>query len=123
MKKLTLLGSLILAGCATAPKAEHFTPPSALPVIHSVQRLRPIVDKTPEGRAAIADLDATLTKYQDQVEAQSKELIKAQEDAVYWHDKQIKALRELWLWRSIALASVLAVVGYIGLKTSWRFFL
>ena len=71
-------------------------------------------------------LDATyksLLDYSIKVDDLSKQLAKAQDDVVYWHGKQVKALKELWLWRGIAIASILAVVGYIGLKTSWRFFL
>jgi hypothetical protein len=108
---------LCLVGCAA--KQEHFTPPSAVEVQRNVARVREYVK--PEGRKAYAELEKSLTEYQSRVESQTKELIKAQDSAAYWHDKQVKALKELWIWRSIAIASILCVVAYIGIKTSWRF--
>jgi hypothetical protein len=57
------------------------------------------------------------------VEKQTALLAKAEQDAIYWHEKQVKALRELWMWRGIALISVALVIAYIGIKTSWRFLL
>jgi hypothetical protein len=77
----------------------------------------------PEGKAAYADLQKSITDYQAQVEKQTALLAKAEQDAIYWHEKQVKALRELWMWRGIALISVALVIGYIGIKTSWRFLL
>ena len=83
-----------------------------------------------DGRPAAKRLDDSLNgayksllDYSIKVDALGKELVKAQDDVKYWHDKQIKALRELWLWRTIAIVSILSVIAYIGLKTSWRFFL
>jgi hypothetical protein len=49
--------------------------------------------------------------------------MKAQNDSVYWNNKHSDALKKLWWWRALALASILAVAAYIGLKTSWKFFL
>lgn len=72
---------------------------------------------------AVSKAQDDLVIYTKKVDEQASLLTKASDEANYWHSKQTKALKELWLWRSIAIASILAVVGYIGLKTSWRFFL
>ena len=72
---------------------------------------------------SLSKAQSDLIIYDKQVQSQARLLTKASDEANYWHSKQTKALKELWLWRSIAIASILAVVGYIGLRTSWRFFL
>jgi uncharacterized lipoprotein NlpE involved in copper resistance len=113
---ISISAMLCLVGCAT--KQEYFTPPSAVEVQRNVSRVREYVK--PEGRVAYAELEKSLNDYQAKVESQTKELIKAQDSAEYYHNKQIKALKELWIWRSIAIASILCVVAYIGIKTGWR---
>jgi hypothetical protein len=75
----------------------------------------------PEGHAAVKELSDAIETYQKQVDDQSLALAKAQNDSVYWEQKQIKALKELWIWRGIAIVSIVCVVGYIGIKTSWKF--
>ena len=114
---IAISAMLCLVGCAR--QEEHFTPPSAVQVQRNVSRVREYVK--PEGKAAYLDLEKSIADYQAKVEAQTKELIKAQDSAAYWHDKQVAALKELWIWRSIALVSILCVVGYIGVKTAWKF--
>jgi hypothetical protein len=91
-----------------------------------VSKVTPYVK--PEGAAALKDLSDSLFetqvelgKYVMQVDEQSRELAKAQNEVIYWHNKQISALKELWVWRLIAIGSILAVIGYLGLKTSWKF--
>jgi hypothetical protein len=111
------LAMLMLVGCAH--HEDHFTPPSSVEVQRNVARVAHYVK--PEGKAAYIDLQKSLANYQAQVEKQTALLAKAQEDALYWYEKQEKALKELWIWRSIAIASILCVVGYIGIKTAWRF--
>jgi hypothetical protein len=109
---------LCVVGCASHEK-DHYTPPSSVEVQRNVARIAPHV--RPEGQAAYTDLQKSITDYQVQVEKQTALLAKAEADAIYWHEKQVKALRELWFWRGIALISVALVIGYIGIKTSWRF--
>jgi hypothetical protein len=121
MKALQIIAvsaMLCVTGCATHHE-EHFTPPSSVEVQRNVAKVAPFVK--PEGKAAYIDLEKSIADYQAQVEKQTALLAKAEQDALYWHEKQTKALKELWLWRSIAIASILAVVAYIGLKTAWRF--
>ena len=117
MKKLLLLATLLVGGCAH--NEERFTPPSSVEVQRSVAKVAPFVK--PEGKEAYIDLEKSLANYQAQVEKQTQELAKAQQEVLYWHDKQIKALKELWTWRLIALSAILCVVLYIGIKTAWRF--
>jgi hypothetical protein len=116
---IAALAMLCLVGCAH--KEEHFTPPSSVEVQRNVARVAPYV--RPEGKTAYVDLQKSLADYQMQVEKQTALLAKAEQDVIYWHDKQTRALKELWLWRSIALFSIACVVAYIGIKTSWRFLL
>lgn len=119
-KIFIVLASLILIGCAHQEKP-IYTAPSVVAVKTGVEKLRQYV--RPEGQSAVKELSDAITAYQKQVDDQSIILAKAQGEAVYWHNKQIKALKELWLWRSIAIASILAVVAYIGIRTSWKFLL
>jgi hypothetical protein len=120
MKALHIIAGvamLCVVGCAH--HEDHFTPPSSVEVQRNVARVASYV--RPEGKQAYIDLQKSLADYQAQVEKQTTLLDKAEKDAAYWHEKQEKALKELWIWRSIAIASILAVVGYIGIKTAWKF--
>ena len=129
---IPLLGALLacLAGCAHQ-EAHSFIPPSSAAVVQDVISAKASAAKVVKGdkNAAQQVVDA-LSKAQDdlgiytgKVETQSALLSKVSDEANYWHSKQTKALKELWMWRTIALLSVLAVVGYIGIRTSWRFLL
>lgn len=121
MKKLLIIcASLFLIGCAHKEKATY-SAPSVVAVKTGVEKLRQYV--RPEGQAAVKELSDAIDTYQTQVEDQSVSLATAQNDIVYWHNKHSDALKKLWWWRALALASILAVAAYIGLKTSWRFFL
>jgi len=124
----------LLIGCSHNEKQTYF-PPSSIPVTQSVSKatskvaaVTPFVK--PEGAVALKELSNALFdaqvevgKYVGQVDEQSRELAKAQNDVVYWHGKQEKALKELWFWRCLALFTILCVVIYIGAKMSWRLFL
>jgi outer membrane murein-binding lipoprotein Lpp len=117
-KLLIVLASVFLIGCAHQEKVTY-TAPSVVAVKTGVEKLRQYV--RPEGQTAVKELSDAITTYQKQVDDQSLALVKAQEEAVYWNAKQVKALKELWLWRGIAIFSITCVVGYIGIKTSWKF--
>jgi hypothetical protein len=131
---LIVCASAFSIGCANNEKKPSF-PPSSIPLTQSVAKATSKVAAVtpfvrPEGASALKDLSDSLFatqvevgKYVMQVDEQSRELAKTQNEVVYWHSKQISALKELWVWRSIAIFSILAVIGYLGLKTSWRFFL
>jgi hypothetical protein len=115
---IALLAMLCAVGCAHQEKASY-TAPSVVAVKTGVEKLRQYV--RPEGQTAVRELSDAITTYQKQVDDQSLALAKSQGEVVYWHDKQIKALKELWFWRGVAIVSILCVVGYIGIKTAWRF--
>jgi TolA-binding protein len=115
---LAVLGIFCLVGCARQEKP-IYTAPSVVAVKTSVEKVRQYV--RPEGHAAVKELSDAITTYQKQVDDQSLALAKAQGDSVYWRNKQVKALKELWVWRGIALVSIVCVVGYIGIRTSWKF--
>jgi hypothetical protein len=117
-KLLIVLASMLLIGCAHKDKPTY-TAPSVVAVKTSVEKVRQYV--RPEGHAAVKELSDAITTYQKQVDDQSLALAKAQGDSVYWRNKQVKALKELWVWRGIAIFSITCVVGYIGIKTSWKF--
>ena len=122
----------LLIGCSHNEKQTYF-PPSSIPVTQSVFKatskvaaITPFVK--PEGKAVLKELEdslfdtqVNLGKYVMQVDDQSRELAKVQNEVVYWHTKQIAALKELWVWRSIALFAVACVALYVGIKTSWKF--
>jgi len=115
---IALLAMLCAVGCSHQEKASY-TAPSVVAVKTGVEKLRQYV--RPEGQTAVRELSDAITTYQKQVDDQSLALAKSQGEVVYWHDKQIKALKELWFWRGVAIVSILCVVGYIGIKTAWRF--
>jgi len=135
MKNIIIICAMgLLVGCTHKEKQSYF-PPSSIPLNQSVAKatskvsaITPFVK--PEGAVALKELSNALFdaqvevgKYVGQVNEQSRELAKAQNDVVYWHQKQEKALKELWMWRLIALFGILSVVVYIGIKTSWRLLL
>jgi len=115
---LAVLGIFCLVGCAHQEKPTY-TAPSVVAVKTGVEKVRQYV--RPEGHAAVKELSDAIATYQKQVDDQSLALAKAQNDSLYWQNKQIKALKELWVWRGIAIISIVCVVGYIGIKTSWKF--
>jgi hypothetical protein len=119
MSKLLIVCALgLLIGCAK--EKSQYTAPSIVGVKTSIEKLKPHITNS-AGNAAIKDVISAIDTYESQVNQQSKDLAKAQNDAVYWHDKQIKALKELWTWRLIALSGILCVVVYVGIKTAWKF--
>ena len=135
---VNVLGAILLilvSGCASHDVDHRSLYPSPVAVVQDIDKAKLAASNlnkfvSPDGRQAAKSLDTALNgayksllDYSIKVDAMGKELVKAQDEVTYWHNKQIKALKEIWLWRSIALASILAVAAYIGLKTSWRFFL
>jgi hypothetical protein len=123
---------LTLSGCATAPRHDAIAP-SPVAVVSSVSSANTAAVAlsgyvAPGGEKAYAELTNSLSaaqiavgQYVGKVNDQARQLESAQNDVVYWQGKQQKALLELLYWRGIALLSVIAVVGYIGVKTAWRF--
>ena len=133
--KIAFVSLLIwLSGCAHVDK-QNILAPSPAAVVSSVAKAQQKAsllrnEVSPKGQAALKELNDSLFeaqvnvgKYVSLVDEQARKLADAQAEVIYWHDKQIKALKELWIWRLIAMGSILAVVSYIGIRTSWRFLL
>lgn len=123
---------LTLSGCATAPKHDYIAP-SPVAVVSSVSSASTAAVALSGyvalgGEKAYTELTNSLAtaqiavgQYVSKVDEQSRQLEAAQNEIVYWHEKQVKALKELWTWRLIALSVILSVVVYVGAKTAWRF--
>jgi hypothetical protein len=118
-KILIVCASSLLIGCASKEPVKY-TPPSVVAVKSGIERLKPHVTNS-AGNAAIKEIITAVEAYEVQVDQQAKDLAKAQNDSVYWREKQVKALKELWWWRGIALIGVACVVFYVGIRTAWTF--
>jgi uncharacterized protein YcfL len=115
MKNIILVcASLFLIGCASK-EPSPYTAPSVVAVKTGIERLKPHISSS-EGNAVIKDLVAAVDTYEAQVNQQSKDLAKAQNDAVYWKDKQRKSLKELWSWRVFFGLQLLAVATWLAIK-------
>jgi hypothetical protein len=131
MKYVALIfASALLVGCAHEKTTSY--PPSSVALVGS---LGTAVTKAsvvkqyvkPEGQAVLKELETSLFdaqvnvgKYVAQVDEQSRQLGQAQSEVVYWHQKQLKGLKELLFWRGLALMAILSVIVYFGIKTSWK---
>jgi hypothetical protein len=118
-KLIIVFASGLLIGCASEEPVKY-TPPSVVAVKSGIERLKPHVTNS-AGNAAIKEIITAVEAYEVQVDQQAKDLAKAQNDSVYWREKQVKALKELGWWRGIALVGVACVVFYIGIRTAWTF--
>jgi hypothetical protein len=118
-KLIIVFASGLLIGCASEEPVKY-TPPSVVAVKSGIERLKPHVTNS-AGNAAIKEIITAVEAYEVQVDQQAKDLAKAQNDSVYWREKQVKALKELWWWRGIALIGVACVVFYVGIRTAWTF--
>jgi hypothetical protein len=118
-KLIIVFASGLLIGCASEEPVKY-TPPSVVAVKSGIERLKPHVTNS-AGNAAIKEIITAVEAYEVQVDQQAKDLAKAQNDSVYWREKQVKALKELWWWRGIALVGVACVVFYVGIRTAWTF--
>jgi hypothetical protein len=86
--------------------------------------------KSAETQAALDDSNTELTLQAEQltdasaqiatdastIKKQEDENAKLVQDVAYWKEKQEKALKELWFWRSIAIGIVALVTLYILAK-------
>ena len=125
MKTLPLISLLVLlTGCASAPR-NHSTPMWSAPapgkVIAAVSKIS--AKAPPSMKAETGELTSAIAGYVKQVEDQTEQLNKTTEEkndaialAEKWHQKQVKGLKEIWMWRLIFLAEILAVAGWIAWK-------
>ena len=131
-----ILGLFLLAflsGCSSAPKPLTSYAPSPAGVLRAVTSAKASATAlrsevtTPAGLRTLAELNSSLDSsllevaaYSAKVDTLSLSLTKAEESATYWHDKQEKAMKELWLWRIVIIAEVGAVLGYVGIRMGWK---
>jgi hypothetical protein len=111
---ILVCASALLIGCASK-ESEKYTAPSVVAVKTGIERLKPHVF-SPEGNAVIKDLALAVDTYEAQVNQQSLDLAKAQNDSVYWKNKQRKSLKELWSWRLFFGLQLLAVATWFAIK-------
>jgi len=127
------LFAMLCGGCASASKTPISYAPSNSAVIKAVSTakndassLAPYV--APEGKAKLTALTASLdqaqfavAEYSAKVDEISRQLGQAREQVAYENEKRMKALKELWTLRIILLIEIGAVLGYVGLRTGWKF--
>lgn len=125
MMRLTILISLlILTGCASAPRhssSPMWSAPAPGKVIAAVSKIS--AKAPPSLKAETLELTSAVAGYVKQVEEQTEQLNKTTSEkneaialAEKWHAKQVKGLKEIWMWRLIFLAEILAVAGWIAWK-------
>lgn len=132
--KYVPLLAILISGCA-ATKPHTYTPPSSIALVRAVQGTREKVEEVkkyvrPEGAAVVKQLQekveetqTSLNSYVAQVDVLTSRAIKAENDSAYWQSKHYQDLKILWRWRLIAFAVVASVIGYIGVRTAWKFYL
>jgi hypothetical protein len=132
MNYLILFLAVLVSGCS-ATKPSVYIPPSSIAVVKAVQGTREKVSEVKkfvraEGLPVIAELEqkvedtqTSLVSYVAQVDALTSRVMQAENDAAYWQSKQVKALKELYFWRLIALSIAAAITVWIGIRTSWKF--
>jgi hypothetical protein len=107
-------------------KTSALRPHTAAAGIQTLDELEASVESA---RAEAAKADKELTAYAAKADAQVKLLNSANEDknkalesANYWQEKQAKALREIWIWRSIAFVVIVSILGIVLAKLGFKFF-
>jgi hypothetical protein len=93
-----------------------------------VSALKPQV--SPAGLAALSDLNSSLDRtiaevalYSAKVDDLSTKLVSSEEQVAWEREKRMKALKEVWGWRLLALTIAGITLAAVGIKTGWRFFL
>ena len=125
--------AILCGGCASAPKPQISYAPSNSAVIKAVASAKNDASNlaayvAPEGKAKLAALTASLdqaqfavAEYSAKVDEVSRQLGEAREQVTYESEKRMKALRQLWTLRIILLIEIGALLGYVGLRTGWKF--
>ena len=129
----TFCAAVALTGCASAPRTSLSYAPSNSAVIKAVASAKNSASNlaayvAPEGKAKLAALTASLDQaqfavadYSAKVDEVSRQLGQAREQVTYESEKRMKALRQLWTLRIILLIEIGALLGYVGLRTGWKF--
>ena len=131
---LAIAFCVALAGCTSGTKHPYYTPSPAA-VIKDLDGAKASVKDvskyvSSDGKKAVEELQQhidsaykSLYTYSVKVADLGNQLQKAQDDANYWRQKHYQDLKIIWFWRLLAFSAVVAVIVYLGLKTSWKFFL
>lgn len=68
--------------------------------------------------AYAAKVDVQAVQLTAETEAKNAALASAN----YWQEKQAKALREIWIWRSAAFVLIVSIAGIVLAKLGFKFF-
>jgi hypothetical protein len=147
MRCLLAILAFSLAGCASSGRkhaAASYSAPSIVQVSASLQDTKSAIrvakqrlaeQNTAAAQAAMAVAEtkaeiaeASVIDYAKKTEVLASNLNKAVDDknaaldkVEYWHGKQVKGLKEIWFWRLLFGAEILAVLAWVGIRTSWTF--
>lgn len=128
-----------LNGCVHNRKQTVVASPSSVGITKAVSTAQEASSKLHPhiadiGRPILEQLNQSLAQAQLETfsyENKVREAIKketearqaAEESSAYEHEKRMKALKEVWFWRILALTIAGTVLAGIGIKTGWKFFL
>ena len=91
------------------------------------QEITELSEEITKTKFILTDAQLALAEYSKKVDEIGEKLNtaliekqKAEERALYWQEKQHKALRELWLWRSAAIAVIALIALYFGIRIYGR---
>jgi len=147
MRSAAAILALVLAGCASSGRKQSiaaYSAPSIVKVSASLQDTKSAIrvakqklseQNVPAVQAALAlaetkaeIAEASMVDYAQKTEVLASNLNQtvdeknaALEKVEYWHGKQVKALKEIWFWRLLFGAEILAVLVWVGIRTSWTF--
>lgn len=134
MRLLAIVFAFAITGCASVKK-EAYYPPSPAAVVKDLDEASAAAKEldqyvSAEGKQAAQKLNNSLDgavkslySYSVKVNELGEQIVKAQKDANYWREKHYQDLKIIWFWRLLAFSAVICVIVYLGLKTSWKFFL
>jgi len=134
MRLLAIVFAFAITGCASVKK-EAYYPPSPAAVVKDLGEASAAAKEldqyvSAEGKQAAQKLNNSLDgavkslySYSVKVNELGEQVVKAQKDANYWREKHYQDLKIIWFWRLLAFSAVICVIVYLGLKTSWKFFL
>ena len=117
----------MLAGCVHQ-NPHPYLAPSSTRVIKAVSEAQSAVNEvqefvTPAGIPAFQKLSSTIVavqgavaSYSQQVETQTMDLARAQDEVNYWHKKHSECLKQLWILRLIILAELVALAAWFAIR-------
>lgn len=111
----------IAKATSKAAEIKQVIPAASLPLwAELTKQLEESNAKLSQAETAFADYEAKVNTLTFALNEAIYARDKALEREEYWHSKQIKALREIWVWRGIATAMVGSVLTYVGLRIAGK---